>query len=114
MSLIMELLRAMMTGLDAAQNGGQAAPSPAWRELSPRTRNGPRMKRPPQAPQSHFDVPTEPVGLILPEEPKTALTQLPPRREEVRRNIQAANAPLGIIWSEILGQPRATKPWSPR
>ena len=110
MSIVLEVLRALLSETEAS-NGGSSPKGPSIPVASyPRARGTSRLqKSPPPAPIAST--------LTLPEESPITLLPAPPIAG-IRRpspvSINLTQAQQGVVWAEVLGKPRAMKPWSPR
>lgn len=109
MSIVVELLRALLSETEASSDGSPKGPAMPLATYT-RARGTSRLqKSPPPAPMAF--------ALPQPEESPQALLPDPPMAG-VRRSspvsINIVQAQQGVVWAEVLGRPRAMKPWSPR
>lgn len=100
MSTIFKTLEALLAEVEAAPS------SPA---SHPRARGTSRLQRATPPPLSAPPLPEEePLANMLPAPPTVGV------RRPSSVTIDVAQAQQGVIWAEVLGKPRAMRPWQPR
>ena len=109
MSIIAELLRALLSETEASNAGipkGQTMPLATYARARGASR---QQKSPPPAPMA--------TDFLSPEESRMSLFPDPPMagvRRSSSVSINIGQAQQGVVWAEVLSRPRAMKPWSPR
>ncbi|MBS3873897.1 MAG: hypothetical protein KGZ92_08015 [Firmicutes bacterium] len=110
MSIISEVLKSLLSETEDAAGASRPKAVTLSTSSYPRARGTSRLqKAPPPAPTPYaLSLAEEPPLASLPESSATETRRTRPLTFNVKEVQQ------GVLWAEILGKPRAMRPWSPR